>query len=207
MKKFQTLEFDRTIYERELNEYNQLLSNNQTLQESKQILPFFRERKMLSSQIASILSEFINIDRIAFEYDLFGNFKSDLVVGDSNSSTYCFVEFEDAQANSIFTTKQSKYKSEFSYRFEHGFSQIIDWFYYLNQVSSHQIEERFGVSKIDFHGILVVGRNHFLRESDDFDRLNWRSNNVIVNSKRVRVVTYDMLSIALNTRFSSNYFR
>ena len=40
MKKFQTLEFDRITYERELNEFNQLLSNNQTLSERTIILPF-----------------------------------------------------------------------------------------------------------------------------------------------------------------------
>jgi Domain of unknown function (DUF4263) len=207
MKKFQTIEFDKPTYERELNEFYQLLSNNRTLQENKQILPFFKERVTLSSRIASIFYEFVNIDKIAYEYDLFGDFKCDLVVGDSKNRSYCFIEFEDAQPNSIFTSKQSKYKSEFSYRFEHGFSQIIDWFYLLNQVSETQMEVKFGSSKIDFHGLLVVGRNHFLTDSDSFDRLSWRSNHVIVNSKRIRVITYDTLLELLNDRYRFNYFQ
>ena len=207
MKKFQTIEFDKPTYERELNEFYQLLSNNQILQENKQILPFFKERSILSSRIASIFYEFVNIDKIAYEYELFGDYKCDLVIGDSQNRSYCFVEFEDAQSNSIFTTKQTKYKSEFSYRFEHGFSQIIDWFYRLNQVSAAQMEERFGASKIDFHGVLVVGRNHFLNDSDNFDRLTWRSNNVIVNSKRIRVITYDTLLELLTDRNRLNYFQ
>lgn len=201
MKKFQTLEFDRITYERELNEFNQLLSNNQTLSERTIILPFFRERLLLSSKIASLLPEFVKIDKIAYEYDLFGDFTSDLVIGDAQNNTYCFVEFEGAMPNSIFTIKKTKYQPEFSSQFEHGYSQIVDWFYELNNIGTLKLKERFGNDVIDFHGVLIIGRNHFLDKPNLINRLDWRSKNVIVNSKRIRIITYDDLYHALYDKF------
>jgi Domain of unknown function (DUF4263) len=197
MKKFLTLEFDRITYERELNEFNQLLSQNQTLNERATILPFFKERILLSSRIASLLPEFFKIDKIAYEYDLFGDFTSDLVIGDAQNHTYCFVEFEDAMPNSVFTVKKSKYQPEFSTRFEHGYSQIVDWFYELTNIGTSKLKERFGKDTIDFHGVLIIGRNHFLNDVNLLSRLDWRSKNIIVNSKRIRIFTYDDLYQAL----------
>lgn len=135
MKNFQTIEFDAQTYERELNEFEQLLQNNHTLTEQKQILPFFRARPFLSSRIALLVPELFKIDKIAYEFDLFGDFCCDMVIGDSDNQAYCFIEFEDAQPTSIFTTQKTKFQSEFSYRLEHGYSQIIDWFYLLNHIT------------------------------------------------------------------------
>jgi hypothetical protein len=108
MKKFQTIEFDKLTYERELNDFNQLLTQNKSLHERKEILPFFRERTVLSSLIGSFITDLMNIDKIAYEYDLFGDFQCDLVVGDSRRDVYCFIEFEDALPNSVFTEKKNK---------------------------------------------------------------------------------------------------
>jgi hypothetical protein len=40
--------------------------------------------------------------RIAFQYQLFGDFSCDLVVGDSVRHTGLFVEWKDATAGSLF---------------------------------------------------------------------------------------------------------
>ena len=53
-------------------------------------------------------AKIIRPDRIAFEYDIFGDFKSDLVVGYSVTHSYCFIEFEDATANSTESPKPGK---------------------------------------------------------------------------------------------------
>lgn len=41
-------------------------------------------------------------DKIAYEFDLWGKFKCDLVLGCSTIKSYVFIEFEDAKEESIF---------------------------------------------------------------------------------------------------------
>lgn len=205
MKIFQTFEFDLTTYERELNDFNQLLENNINLEERTHILPFFRQRLHLSSRIAALFSEFENIDKIAFEYDLRGDFCCDLVIGDSLSKNFCFVEFEDANVNSLFSNN-GRFKPKFSYRFEQGYSQVVDWFFQLKeQAGINQIYERFSANSIDFEGILVIGRNQYLDESQR-NRINWRSKRIMVDSKRIRIITYDDLFLTLDSRLKSRIF-
>ncbi|HCA97100.1 MAG TPA: hypothetical protein DEP38_21515, partial [Cyanobacteria bacterium UBA9226] len=64
------------------------------------ISPFFRERHHLSAFIGSYHTNINRFDRLAFEYDIFGDFTEDIVVGDFVGKAYCFVEFEDAASNS-----------------------------------------------------------------------------------------------------------
>ncbi|MEQ8960543.1 MAG: DUF4263 domain-containing protein [Coleofasciculus sp. C2-GNP5-27] len=54
--------------------------------------------------------------------------------GDSVKKAYCFVEFENADSNSIFVDKPGKSSPEWSSRFEKCFSQIIDWFWKLDDL-------------------------------------------------------------------------
>ena len=128
MKHFDTLVFDQTTYERELAEFEQLLSNTTTLHEQADILPFFKDRKHLSARISRIVTGLNQVDKIAYEYDLFGDFVCDLVVGNSQTHEYCFVVFENATVDSIFTKKKGRYESYYTCRFEQGYSQVADWF-------------------------------------------------------------------------------
>lgn len=182
MKIIQNLQFDRLTYGRELTDLKQLLSQKSSLKESQDILPFFRERPHLSSQIGSIIYNFLNIDKIAFEFDLFGDFKCDLLVGDSQRGSYTFIEFEDAQKNSIFNKKHGKFQPDFSYRFERGYSQIVDWFYKLNYVSSHDLSARFHSPTIRYQGVLIIGRSHYINDITLKNRLIWRTDNVLVKT-------------------------
>ena len=201
MKAFDKHTFDLKTYAHELQEFKNLLDNNQELGEKRDILPFFKQRRELSCQIATIQSQIIRTERIAYEFDLFGDFKSDLVVGDTHSNTYCFIEFEDAKKDSIFVDKGGKYKPEFSPRLEHGFSQIIDWFYKIDGLqNTDDMEERFGENKINYEGILIVGRNEFLTTATK-KRLKWRSQHVLVNSRIVQCYTFDDIFDILNYKF------
>jgi hypothetical protein len=106
------------------------------------------------------------------------------VVGDSQNHQYCFVEFEDAAATSIFK-KSARATLDWSQRFEHGFSQIIDWILWLdNQRGTAAYTSRFGVSPIQFVALLVIGRDRFLEEAPLRERLTWRSEQVVVASPR-----------------------
>ena len=55
MKHFDTLVFDQKAYERELAEFEQLLTNTTTLHERADILPFFRDRKHLSARVGNVV--------------------------------------------------------------------------------------------------------------------------------------------------------
>ena len=198
MKHFDTLVFDQQIYERELAEFEQFLSNTNTLHEQADILPFFRNRMHLSSRIGRIVFGLNQVDKIAYEYDLFGDFVCDLVVGSSQTNDYCFIEFENATVDSIFTKKKGRFESYYTCRFEQGYSQIADWFYQLNDVSDSQMAKRFDKPRINYYGILIIGRSAFLSETEE-KRLNWRRRHFVVHSERILIYTFDQLLALLKS--------
>lgn len=191
MKKFINHTFDFSAYERELKEFKALLDSKTELSEQTDILPFFKKCPNLSTQIATLIPSMVSNDQLAFEFDVFGDYASDIAVGDLNSNTFCFIEFEDAKKESVFVKNGKKYKLEFSPRLEHGFSQIIDWFYKLDGLqNTDDFEERFGKNKIEYEAILIIGRNQFLDTSLK-KRLDWRAKRTVVNSKHLYCYTFD----------------
>ena len=192
MKHFDTLVFDQQTYERELAELEQFLNKTNTLHEQADILPFFRDRKHLSARVGNVVNSIKHADKIAYEYDIFGDFVCDLVVGNSQTHEYCFVEFENATVDSIFTKKKGRYESYYTCRFEQGYSQIADWFYQLTDVSESQMTKRFDKPRINYYGVLIIGRNAFLSENEQ-KRLIWRRRNFVVNSQHILIYTFDEL--------------
>lgn len=163
-------------------------------------MPFFNARNHLSAFIGSYFSYLSNPDRLAYEYDLFGDFKCDLAIGDSNSGQYCFVEFEDASSTSLFIQKGAKSTLEWSDRFEHGFSQILDWFWKLSDMDgTTEFASRFGLQYVGHEGMLIIGRSNGL-ELKERKRLKWRRDRVIADSKHVHCVTYDELYQHLDSK-------
>lgn len=200
MKTFINHTLDFPSYEKELKEFKDLLDSKPELSEQNDILPFFKDRPNLSSQIATLIPNMVSNERLAFEFDIFGDYASDIAVGDLNSNTFCFIEFEDAKIESIFIRNGKKYKQEFSPRLEHGFSQIIDWFYKLDGLqNTDDLEERFGKNKIEYEGILIIGRDHFLDTSLK-KRLDWRARKTVVNSKHLYCYTFDEIYNILTSK-------
>ena len=200
MKSLESLTFNPLLCRAELSELAEHLEENTVLHERKHVLPFFRERKHLSAFLGSYITYFSSFDRIAFEYDIFGDFKADLVVGDSQSGRYLFIEFEDASPNSIFDKKRGKSTLEWSPRFEHGFSQLIDWFWKLQDMQqTREFMNRFGHEMVDYYGMLVVGRMGDL-EQKERDRLRWRRSRVLVDTTHIICITYDELLKDLDNR-------
>lgn len=200
MKEFDPLQFEIRKCRDELNEYHQLLNSRVELDEREHILPFFRERRHLSAFLASYVPNLSRFDRIAYEFDIFGDFTADLAIGDTRNKTYCLVEFEEGHPDSIFTKKPGKVTPEWSKRFDHGYGQVIDWFWKLEDVQrTDDFENRFGANSVNYHGLLVIGRTAemSLRERK---RLKWRLDRTVVNSKFILCVTYDDLYEHLNDR-------
>ena len=193
MKDFQAHLFEPAAARKEALELKSLLSASAALKEGKHIRPFFRARSQLSALVGSYSSAIARFDRLAYEYELFGDFACDLVVGDSVKRAYCFIEFEDAGPKSLFVKQGKKATREWSARFDHGYSQLIDWFYKLeDRRNRDEFEARFGKRSIDFTGVLVVGRNQHMDAGERL-RLEWRRRHVVVHSRNIICVTYDEL--------------
>ena len=202
MKQCEPFAYNFEAYERELSEYQTLLSDKTELKEREDILPFFTSRPHLASQIATIHSSIVSTEKIAYEFDVFGDFKCDLAVGEPETHSYCFIEFEDATKDSLFVSRGKKYKSEFSPRLEHGFSQVVDWFYKLeNLQNTLDMNERFGSYQIHYEGLLIIGRDQFVSDAE-MKRLKWRVNNTVINSKHIYCYTYDQLYYFFDKRLS-----
>ena len=142
-------------------------------------------------------------DRLAWEFDLFGDFACDLAIGEWFTKRYCFIEFEDADTNSIFVQQARKATREWSPRIDHATSQIIDWFYKLHdRRNSDDCEQRFGKRAIDYVGMIVIGRSNFMDAGEQL-RWEWRREHVIIASRHVICLTYDELLNGLTARIEA----
>jgi len=190
-KEFEKISFDAAQCRAEAQELRVLLAGNPVLEERKDILPFFKQRKHLSAFLGLYHPEIVRYDLVAHELPLFGDFVCDLVAGDSKNKAYTFIEFEDATIDSIFIKKKAT--PDWSPRFERGFSQLVDWFFKLHdQSNTVEFEEKFGSRTIRHIGLLVVGRTETLSKRE-YERLRWRQEHVLINSKQIHCKTFDQL--------------
>lgn len=193
MKSFHDIQLDFKKIRIQLNGLKDLLKNNAELSEKNDLSPFFKHSRELVSLIGHLHPGITKTDKFAYEYDIFGDFTSDFTIGDSRRNAYCFVELEDAKKNSIFIKRSSRATPDWAMRFEHGYSQIIDWNYKLDDMEkSDSFEDRFGTRSIDSFCILVIGRSNFLSPQEK-RRLRWRERHVVVRSQQIRCFTYDEL--------------
>jgi len=184
----------------ELKEFENLLRDNKELNERRDILPFFKGRPNLSACIGWYAPDNL-CNQIKHEFTLSGEFRADLVVGDSVNNIYCFIEFEDATEDSIFVNK-GRSTSEWAPRFKDGFSQIIDWFWRIDDYkNTAQFRSIFGTENIEYQGIIVIGRDEFLSELEKA-RLKWYLNRVVVDSRKVICKTFDQLARDTRNRLS-----
>jgi hypothetical protein len=202
MKEFIHLALSTQECVRELANFEALLASKDELKERDEILPFFRQNLNLAAFLGTYIPDIANPDRVATEYDIFGDFACDLAVGDSTSETFLLVEFEDAKPESLFVKNGAKATPEWAPRLEHGFSQVLDWFWKLSDTEkSDDYENRFGARHVAVHGLVVVGRDQTLQPREKA-RLKWRQDHTIVHSKKVSVITFDQLARDLKYRLS-----
>ncbi len=180
----------------ELDDFARLLDGKGQgdLGESSDLLPFFGAAQQLCI-LVGLYNTRMSLRKVAIarEFSIFGDHRADLVVGDLATNQYCFCEFEDAKATSLFkaSTKQTP---EWSPRYEHGYSQLIDWILWIeNNKGNTAYKTRFGADLIYFTMLLVIGRDRHLARPDLRERFHWRSESVVVASKKVHCITYDQL--------------
>src|SRR5262245_34719095 len=102
MKEFTRIEFDAEQCRRELAAFRVLLDGKAELEEHAGLEPFVKANPQLSAFIGSYGWGITHCDLLAFDYQLFGDFSCDLVVGDSVRKSYGLIEWEDAMAGSLF---------------------------------------------------------------------------------------------------------
>jgi hypothetical protein len=190
-KEFRKIQFDPVQCREEVKQLQDLLATHCELQERKQVLPFFKERLQLSALLGMYHSEIHRYDLVAHELPLFGDFIADLVIGDSKNSAFAFIEFEDASPESIFVKRKAT--PDWSPRFERGFSQLIDWFFKLDeQKQTVDFEDKFGSRTIQHVGLIVIGRTEHLGKREE-QRFRWRQKHVLINSATIYCKTFDQL--------------
>jgi hypothetical protein len=134
------------------------------------------------------------------EVSLFNNeFRADFVVADREKKKFVFIEFEDATEDSIFKLKfrrsdLANTSYDWSPRYEHGLSQVIDWYYRMDDYErTNKFEEYFGHRHVSYSGLLVIGRDQFIQHSGLMQRFRWRSHKTIIDSKPLHCMTFDQL--------------
>jgi len=201
VKRLAALAFDPVKAKAELAEFRKLLDGKQWLAEQAEILPFFQQHPQLSA-VAGFHNPYLTIpDRLAHEFVIEGDFRCDLVVGDSTNREFCFIEFEEAKEDSIFRTS-GRVVPTYSPLLEHGFSQIVDWFCKLRDISkSGACEDVFESREPNYAGLVVIGRSSTL-DAAMRRRLTWRQKHTAIDSKSVHFLTlddlYDHMSQRLN---------
>ena len=118
--------FDLATCRQQVEELGDWLKARPLLKEQKDIRPFFEKRHQLSAFIGAHAPNVSLADRLSFEFSFQGDFRADIVVGNTERRAYCFVEFEDGSNESIF--KHEGNRSVWTKRFEHVLSTAsVSW--------------------------------------------------------------------------------
>ena len=178
--------------QREVRRLKRLLDSSPNLGEAA-IWKVVKPSSQLRALVGHYNPHIISPDLVAWEYPLFGSFRCDFAVGDSTRGAYAFVECEDARANSLFVAQGKRLDRKWSPRFDGGCGQIIDWFYKLQVMTdTPDMEARFGRRAIQYTGVLIIGRDRHMTDSERL-RMDWRRQHLVVNSKHIVCITYDQL--------------
>ncbi len=197
----ETVVFDPATFRQELKAFEDLLNSKADLAERADIQPFFKANKHLTAYIGTLYLNIAVATEICFEFDLSGNFKADILLGSKKANEFCVVEFEPGEQDAIFKKQPDRKNPEWSARFEHAFSQIVDWFYsFEDQKNTADFQATFGSGEIKFASLLVMGRKSSLDDSQ-MRRLAWRTKKVLIDSNKVTCITFDDLYAALKEKF------
>jgi hypothetical protein len=199
MKEFTTVRFDPVQCRKELDCLQTLLASKRELSERDDLQPLFKECPQLTAFIGTSFPNIGPANRLAYEFQVFGDYSADIVIGNFERKSFCAIELEDARPNSVFNKLDGKATSEWGRRFEHGFGQLVDWFFsFDDHKNSAGFTKHFGYGHIEFFGMLLIGRSAHISDHDR-TRLRWRSDRVTVNTHRVYCRTFDELYDDLNS--------
>ncbi|HDR2162941.1 MAG: Shedu immune nuclease family protein [Kluyvera cryocrescens] len=193
MKLLQNHKYSKVNAKKQLAAYAALVSQKTTFSEQKDVLPFFKQSPDLNLLICYHLPKMRTADCFATEFDIYGDFKADLIVGDRAKNSYLLVEFEDGTPDSIFKKKAGKSTPDWSRRFEGAHSQLMDWLWKLDDMrQTNDFRNTFGNSSAKFSGIIITGKNMTL-DNQELERLEWRTSKTSVAHSDILCVSFDEL--------------
>jgi Domain of unknown function (DUF4263) len=202
MNTFEPISLDPQILSKELGELAKFLALNRQLKERAQVLPFFKKRKQLCAAISMTNGDVVSPDKVATDLRLF-EFICDAAGGDSKTNAYTLIEFEPASEGSVLTKpkRPGQTKREWSPRFEHGFSQLVDWAWRLTieGSSSSFYRKIFGKNNANIRLLLIAGREADL-DDDDSARVQWRAREVHLGAFQMQFYTFDGVLKTLQQR-------
>lgn len=202
MKKLESIAYDRAKGTKELLHFGDFLNSQDEFAEREDVQKFFKDNLHLCALIGTCGLVSHVADCYAFEFPISGDFSVDLVVGNRQAHTFLFVELEDAMANSVFHRAGAKANRDWGRRFDHGFSQIVDWFCLLDDLkNTRRFRDDFGHGHVLLSGLMLIGRSAHLTDYEKL-RLSWRADKVQVDSRHIGCMTYDDLYNALSLRMN-----
>lgn len=100
MKKFNNFEIDFDQCQNELKALRELLArfDERTMTEREEVLSFFRVNRHIAALAGHFMPSIVNVDRLAYEFNLFGDYAADLVVGDFETASVLFRRIRECRA-------------------------------------------------------------------------------------------------------------
>ncbi len=164
MKEFLSINFNPAQCRAELDRFRELLDSKDELSEQHELMPLFRECQQLAAFIGSRVPNIGPANRLAYRFEVFGDHVADIVIGNMEKKCFCAIALEDARPNSVFNKLESKATTEWGRRFEHGFGQLVDWFFsFDDHKNSAGFTKHFGYGHIEFVGMLLAADQHLWR--------------------------------------------
>ncbi len=192
MSLFQKLDLDYGRAETELTELTVFLRDN-TLFKETTILQELKKRPHASCLIGSMIAGAPKPDLYKFEFTLLGAFRADLVIGTSRTRRFVFVEFEGGGASSLFGPKGTAQMRDWSHEFEHGFGQLVDWAWAINDAKRlPTLQSAFGCDIAGSVSLLVCGRDSQM-DAAERQRFDYRSEKISIEGTITTILTYDGL--------------
>src|SRR5947209_463535 len=104
----ETIVFEPAKFQQELQAFDELLKSKADLSERKDIQPFFKKSKHLTAYMGTFALNIAVATEICFEYEFFGDFKADILLGSRQEKEFCVVEFEDGKQDTIFESRRTE---------------------------------------------------------------------------------------------------
>ena len=206
--------FDLDAASKAIEELHSFLADHQEIEETgpQGLQQFFLKRPSLLLLAGECFGpQSFVASAYASEFSIFRDFRADFAIANKERDKFLFIEFEAAKRDSIFSVKHTG-KSTISYEwakpFEHGYSQLVDWHYLMDDMErTSRFQEHFGANEVSYDGLLVIGRDSFVKEAGGHHRLRWRKDKTVVNSRRLHCLTFDALANELQGRHESYSLR
>jgi hypothetical protein len=189
MSSFESIKFDLKLADTELTSFKTWLAGITFVGETA-IVAEIEARRHMACLLASTLG-LPAPDMIRFQLALKGMFRTDLVLGNDAQRKFGLIEFEDAEANSIFRKGTAQYRY-WGNRLEHGFGQILDWAWVRSDHPNDSVlVAGFGGPITASAFAVICGRDASLRDDVEQRRFRHRRNNLKVEGQPALVLTYD----------------